>query len=192
MKVMTNRTGWLMTACGMFAIGALLAGCGAVAPTGDLDALTDDANNNGFLDVTPPDGVEFLTLDNINIRLLNTVTQDDLGPLAAQFGVDPALLNLVSIVANIDVTLDYGNGITDTISESESIEPFGKKFEIACPNSVLVDVNVVANAPIVGPQEITTFTVRMGEGAEYECGQQIEVEVIINDAGNPDVDVNVS
>lgn len=170
---------------------ALLAGCGSSGPTGDLDALTEDTNNNGFLDVAPPDGVEFLTVDNVKVRLVNTVAAGDLGTLAAQYGVDPALLSLVTIVADIDIDLDYGGGISDTLTQSEQIEPFDRKFEIACPENVAVAVNVVANVPVVGPQQVTDFNVDLSSGVEYECGQTIQVEVFVNDSGNPDVAVTV-
>jgi len=169
-----------------------LVGCGAGATVGgDLDNLTEDSNDNGFLDVEPPDGVEFLTVDNVNIRLRNTVSQEDLGGLAAQFGVDPALLNLVEIVANIEVELDYGAGITDTIVESESIEPFDRRFEIACPDSLNVDVGVIAQVPLVGPQDVTDFVVNLTEGTEFECGQTVEVEVVVDENGNPDVSLSI-
>lgn len=172
-------------------LAVMLAGCGATAPTGDLDSLTEDSNANGFFDVTPPDGVDFLTLDNVKVRIVNTVATDDLGGIAAQYGVDPSLLSLVDIVATIDINLDYGDGISDSLVQSESIEPFDRKFEIACPDNVAVDVAVTANVPIVGTQSITNFNVDLSQGAEYDCGQTIEVRVFINDNGNPDVTVNV-
>jgi len=168
-----------------------LSGCGAVAPVGDLDALTDDANGNGFFDVTPPDGVEFLTLDNLKVRLANVIAQDELGGLAAEFGVDPALLNLVTLKADIVVMMDYGAGITDELVQSEAIDPFDKRFEIACPERVTVEVDVIAEVPVVGPQSVTDFSVSLAAGDHYTCGQTIAVEVFINASGDPDVAVDV-
>ncbi|MCB9850291.1 MAG: hypothetical protein H6817_06260 [Phycisphaerales bacterium] len=185
---------WKLSGALLIAAPFLLAGCNGAAPTGtgDLDTLSEDSNNNGFLDVTPPDGVEFLEVNNVNIRLRNTVSIDDLGPLAAQYGIDPSLLNLVEIVADIGIDLDYGAGISDTLSESEPIAPFDKAFEIACPDGMNVQVNVVANIPFVGEQDVTNFIVDLLEGAEYQCGQTIEVNVVLDDNGNPDVDVSVN
>lgn len=185
---------WVLSGALLVAMPCMLAGCGGAGPagTGDLDNLTTDSNDNGFLDVEPPEGVEFLTVDNVRIRMRNTVSTDDLGPLAEQFGIDPGLLSLVSIVADIGIEMDYGNGITDELNESEPIEPFDKAFEIACPDGMNVAVNVVANVPVVGPQDVTDFVIDLLEGAEYECGQTIEVEVLLDDNGNPDVEVNVS
>ncbi len=188
---MKNATVWTVVLCA--GAWCLLAGCGGVStPTGDLDNLTDDTNNNGYFDVDPPDGVEFLTLDNVNIGLVNLIDQSDVGSIAAAYGIDPSLLNLVTIVASFDVTLDYGAGITDTLSESEEVKPFEKKFEIACPDSVSVHASVVANVPFVGPQLITEFDVDLTEGVEYECGQTIEVEIYMDEAGNPATNLDVS
>ena len=169
-----------------------MPGCGTAIATGDLDSLSEDANGNGYLDVEPPDGVEFSTLDNVNVGLSNTITQTDVATIAATMGVDASMLSLVSLVANMELTLDYGNGITDVLTESEPIAPFEKKFELAVPDSVDVLVKVVANVPLVGAQTVTEFTVSLTKGVEYEAGQTIDIAVSMDEYGNPDVDLNVN
>jgi hypothetical protein len=173
-----------------FVLPIVLLGCGSGGPTGDLDALTTDSNGDGFLDVTPPDGVEFLSLDNMKVRLRNTVSQDELGALAAGFGVEPAMLNLVDIVAEIAVELDYG-AVTQVLAQDEAIEPFEHKFEIACADVIELSVDVIANVPLVGPQNVSDFNFELVEGMEYNCGQTIELEVFINEGGDPDVLVDI-
>jgi len=179
---------WCILLC---AAPVVLVGCGASSGVGDLDALTEDLDGNGFFDVTPPEGVEFLSLNNVRVRLHNTIDGADLGSLAAEFGVDPALLNLVDLAANITIDLDYGGGITDALVQQESINPFDRKFEMACPDAIGVDVNVSAQIPLVGPQDVTDFDVDLAEGVEYTCGQTIEVEVFVNERGDPDVAVTI-
>ncbi len=178
----------------VLAIGvlAIVPGCGTAISTGDLDNLTVDANNNGYPDVEPPEGITFSTLDNVNVGLTNTITSGDVATIAANAGVDASLLNLVTIVANMTMTLDYGNGIIDVLNESETLEPFSKKFEIAAPESVDVAVNVVVNVPLAGPQTVTNFNLTLTRGVEYEAGQTIEVTVSVDESGNPDVDMNVT
>ena len=170
-----------------------VGGCGFSGPGGgDLDNLTVDANNNGFPDIDAPEGVVFDEVTNLKLRLSNSITEEDVGAIAEQQGVDASLLNFVTIVANLTVTLDYGVGEPQVLNESESIELFEKKMELACPDTAQVDVGVVANVPIVGAQDITEFSVVLTEGVDYECGQTIEVESFVDANGNPAVDYDIN
>ncbi len=175
--------------CGL---ALVLTGCGTTtAPSGDLDTLSADQNNNGYPDVTPPDGIEFNDADNAKVAIINSLRQSDLGQVAAGMGVEPSLLSLVSMTVDVTIDLDYGGGITDVLNESESIAPFEKRFEIACPDSADISVEVVANIPFVGPQTVAEYPVELVAGQDYECGSEIAVESYLNNSGNPAVDVNV-
>lgn len=165
-----------------------LAGCGAGTSPGDLDNLSEDANNNGYLDVTPPDGVEFSSLTNVNVRLHNTIDTGDLAVVAQNYGIDPSLLALATITAHLEIGLDYGANITDTLHESEEIAPFDKKFEIACPEMMDVYIYVTAAAPIIGEQVLFEETYSLVLGQDYECAEAVGFETYVSDSGFPAVD----
>lgn len=168
---------------------AFASGCQNSAAPGDIDALSKDANGNGYLDVDPPEGIEFLTIDNLNIRLVNSVDADDVAMLASQYGIDPSLLALATITVDFTVTMDYGDGITDVLHQTEPVEPFDMRFEVACPLSARVDVSVKASAPIVGDMDIMQDAFEMTEGFDYECGDAIGYETYVDDRGNVGVNV---
>jgi hypothetical protein len=177
-----------------YGLGAMLlvgliavAGCGGPSGPDDLDQLTEDGNGNGFLDVTPPDGIEFSSVDNINVRLNNTIGREGLALVAAGYGIDANLLGLATILATMDIDFDYGNGITDALSQAEPIEPFDKKFEVACPEAMEVHIYVTASAPIVGTQTLFEQTFSLVRGDDYECGQTVGFETSVDANGNPTV-----
>jgi hypothetical protein len=183
-----NASGWLK---GIFCSVLLIAVSGCQnPPAGDLEDL-DDANGDGYGDVVPPDGVDFNEDTNIKVSLENEIDIDDVAALAEQYGVDPSLIGFATITIEMTLTLDYGDGITDVLEESETIAPFDKRFEVACPESALVGITVTATAPVVGEQIIFEQDVELTEGVEFECGETFGFAAFINDDGFPEVEMIV-
>jgi len=175
--------------CTLSAVSLAMTGCQGSPANGDLDKLVD-GDNDGFVDINPPEGVTFDDTSNAKVLLTNSIGVADIGPLAEQQGLDPALLNFVDIEVNIVMTLSYAGFEDLVLRQSQKLEPFERAMEAACPDQVLVDVNVVANAPFVGPQDVFSGQFEQTQGEDYVCGDTIAVETFINDAGFPNVDVS--
>lgn len=169
------------------ALGILILGCGGSSGPNDLDLLTTDSNNNGYADVTPPDGVEFSSVSNLNVRLHNTIGNEGLAEMAGKYGIDANLLALASIVVTMDIALDYGNGITDSLSQAEKVAPFDKKFEVACPAAMEVHIYVTASAPVIGEKTLFDETFSLTQDGEYGCGETVGFETSVDANGNPAV-----
>lgn len=178
-----------LTLCALWTMTFAMTGCQGTSANGDIDKLVD-ADNDGFADITPPNGVAFDDATNAKVLLTNSIGVDDIGPLAQQQGIDPALLNFVDIEVNIVMTLAYEGFENLVLRQSQDLEPFERAMEAACPDQVLVNVNVVANAPIVGPQDVFSGEFEQTQGEDFQCGDTISVETFINDAGFPNVDVS--
>lgn len=151
-------------------------------PPCDLAGLSIDANQNGFPDVIPPDGVPFETASNLNIGFSSSLTLDDVSMIAAQLGVDPGLLSAADLTIHITLTADYENGVQDRLTCSTAIRPIDLAFEIACPSAADLMVEVQVDFPPFGtvaeiPVDLSTT------GNEFDCGQTVETEVFINDDG---------
>lgn len=178
-----------------FVTGALVslgaAGC-QQPPAGDLDALTIDFNNNGFPEVQPPDGVTFDEFGSINVGVSSELTRQDAGVFLEQIGLDAALVNLGTLTFEIAMTLDYGNGVTDVIEDTETLEPFSNLFEVACPESATIAIGVIVAVPFLGSQQISDLQFELQEGTDFNCGETIEARVGVNEAGLPEFQVEVS
>jgi hypothetical protein len=183
-----------MMALHVVAVALIMAWTGCTQPPvgpDDLASLTEDANNNGFPEVPPPEGVSFEEFGSVNVRFASTVTTDDLAGLATEMGVDPNLLNLATITVTAFLTLDYGDGIVDELEQAENLEPFELLFEVACPLTVHVEGVVDVSAPIVGSQEAFREGFDLTQGVDYECGQTLDIEASMTDLGTPQVTLNV-
>ena len=168
-----------------------VAGCQQPTSGGDLSSLAD-ANNNGFDDVAPPDGVEFNEETNAKVLLDNTIDSQDVAQLASQQGIDPSLLAFVAVDVDIVLTLNYNGFESIVLRQSESLEPFTRAFETACPDSMSISVTVTANVPVVGPQNVFDQVFDVEEGVDYECGGTLNVETFADEDGNPRVEVSSS
>lgn len=160
--------------------------------SGDLDNLSTDANNNGFPEIQPPQGITFDEVGSINVAVSNEFTLEDAATFLDQIGLDPALVNIGTLDLDITVTLDYGNGIDDTLTDSETIRPFEKRFEVACPETATIAVDAIASAPFFGEQSVAQFQFDFTQGDNFNCGDTIEARTIMNDEGNPDFEVVVT
>jgi hypothetical protein len=168
-----------------------VAGCQQPTSGGDLSNLVD-ANNNGFDDVTPPNGVEFNEETNAKVRLENTIDSQDVAVLASQQGIDPNLLAFVAVDVDIVLTLGYGEFESLILRQSESLEPFTRAFETACPDTISVAVTVTANVPVVGPQIVFDQVFDLEAGVDYDCGGTLNIETFADEDGNPRVEVSSS
>ena len=182
------RNSVLLVLIGVFAVPGCLEGQQA----GDLDNLTTDANNNGFPEVEPPAGVTFDDFGSINVAVSNEFTRDDAAEYLAEIGLDPNLASIGSLDLKIEVTLDYGNGISDTLTDTESLRAFEKRFEVACPVSASIGVDAFASAPFFGEQLVATFNFDFEQGENFNCGDTIEARTIVNDEGDPDFEVVIT
>ena len=181
-----TMTKWMGTMV-MLAIAA--TGCQQPLPGGDLSNLAD-ANDNGFDDVVPPDGVAFDDATNAKVRLVNTINSADVAVLAEQQGIDPSLLAFVAIDVDITLTLNYDGFESIVLRQNESLEPFTRAFEAACPDSISVAVSVDANVPVVGPQNVFSQVFDLEAGTDYDCGGTLNVETFADENGNPRVEVS--
>ncbi len=161
-------------------------------PSGDLDGLSTDANNNGFPEIQPPAGVSFDDVGSVNVAMVNEFTRDDAGDFLEQIGLDRSLVNIGSLDLDFTITLDYGGGISDTVEDSETLRPFEKRFEVACPETATIEVDAFASAPFFGEQLVAAFRFDLNQGENFECGDTIEARTIVDADGDPDFEVTVS
>ncbi len=173
------------------ALALAIAGCQQPTSGGDLSNLAD-GNNNGFDDVAPPDGVEFNEETNAKVLLDNTIDSQDVALLASQQGIDPSLLAFVAVEVDIVLTLGYDGFESIVLRQSESLEPFTRAFEAACPDTISVAVTVTANIPVVGPQNVFDQVFDLEEGVDYDCGGTLNVETFADENGSPRVEVSSS
>lgn len=149
-----------------------------------ISGLTTDANGNGFPDIIPPDGVVFDSSSTIRVTIENTLSTDDLASYADQAGVSPSVLNLANYLVTVKFFIEYENGSTQTICETEELAPFTLSFEAACPTDVDLEVEVVALAPVVN-SVITTIPLEVSLDAfVFDCGQEIEFITTTDEEGN--------
>ncbi len=164
------------------------AGCQRAPRCGDLDALSEDVNGNGFLDIAPPEGIEFDPDSTVKVRAGNTLVATDLLPHVAETNVDPAIANLLVNVSDFIVKfsfdLDYGNGLTQRICQTKPLGSFDLAFEAVCPEDVNLDVELIAVLPIVGGIPLTTIPIGLTvDAVDYECGQTISLMTTKNEDG---------
>ncbi len=171
---------------GLLTIGlvCVIAGCQGTPP-GDLDNLKDE-NENGFNDLPAPLGVPFEEESNLKIKVINEVSRDDISQFASQFGIDASLVNLVDIIATVTVTLNYPDGVTDTVTETQSIAPFERSVELACPESVNVAIDLDLSLPFGQSQSlISDDSIVLYEGWDYDCGATRIVRLFVGENGIP-------
>ena len=170
----------------------LAGGCQDQSGCAGLSNLSSDSNNNGFPDLLPPDGVPFSEEQNLRISIVNTLTENDLEPFAAQAGVSSSLINLADFQVDFRFNMEYENGSTQTVCETEPLHAFRFDFEIACPTRADLDLVVIASAKVVGT-EITRVPMTLSlDTVDYECGQRIEFITTLDEAGELIQEINVS
>ncbi|GJM25502.1 MAG: hypothetical protein DHS20C16_19170 [Phycisphaerae bacterium] len=159
---------------------------------GELDNLSTDANDNGFPEIPPPAGITFDEVGSVNVAVSNEFTRDDAADFLEQIGLDRNLVNIGTLSLEMVITLDYGSGIEDTIEDTETLRPFEKRFEVACPQTATIAVDALASAPFFGEQLVATFRFDLDQGENFNCGDTIEAQTIVDEDGNPDFEVFIN
>lgn len=169
--------------CVVAGLLVLAIGCQPPSAFDDLDTLVEDANGNGFLDVMPPPGVVFDTSTNVKVRISSTLVPTDLVPHAEEAGVDPSLATLAVFFVEFSFTLGYADGTTVVLRETEPFAPFEFAFEVACPVSAELTVEVIATVPLT-LTPITRIPVGLSlAGVDFGCGNTIEFATFVNENG---------
>lgn len=166
-----------------------VAGCQGAVNGGDVDALAD-GNNNGFLDIMPPSGVAFNDESNAKMILANSIGDAEMAMLAAEQGVSPSVLNLVTFQVNLVLVLEYTGFETLTLRQRQSLAPFERRLEAACPDFIQVEVTVTAQVPVVGPQVVYDGYFELSQGVQFDCGETMTIATLVDENGNPQVDVS--
>lgn len=175
---------------GMLVVALLVVtGCQGAVTGGDVDALAD-GNNNGFLDITPPSGIAFEEETNAKMVLANSIGDAEMATLALEQGVNPSVLNLVTFQVKLELVLEYAGFETLTLRQRQNLAPFERKLEAACPDSVQVAVTVTAQVPVIGPQVVYDGFFDLTRGVQYDCGETMTIATLVDDDGNPQVDVS--
>ncbi|MCH7808218.1 MAG: hypothetical protein IIB60_03240 [Planctomycetes bacterium] len=169
----------LTTVLGIMAV----CGCQGTVTCNDVAGTTADINGNGFVDITPPPGVEFDSDRTIKIIGANTLVAADLAPFAKEHGVDPNLVNLAEFLVRFSFDIEYENGETQTICQSFPFDKFETRFEVACPKLADMNVELIALVPILG---IPIATIPVGftlDAVDYECGDTVSILTTIDESG---------
>ncbi len=179
------------------AVGCLLAvgitvvvcGCGVFDQPGRLDNL-DDANGNGFADVKAPRGISFDYESNLNVRFTNEISVSDLAQLVSGYNIDTSLLNLVDLTVTATFRLYYPGDIEDELTKTAEFAGFEYSYEVACPDSVDLNLKVDANVPLLGTVTVFDDSVAtLSEGADFDCGSTYLFRAFIGDSGMPRIEV---
>ncbi len=169
----------------------LVPGC-MEGQSGDLDGLQSDANNNGFPEIPPPAGITFEDVGSVNVAVSNEFTREDAADFLESIGVDRNLVNIGTLTLEMVITLDYGGGIEDVLEDTETLRPFDKRFEVACPQTATIELDALASAPFFGEQLVATFRFDLDQGDNFDCGDTIEATTVVDADGNPDFEVVVT
>lgn len=119
----------------------------------------------------------------IKIIGANTLVAADLVPYAREHGVDPSLVNVAEFLVQFSFNVEYENGETQTICQTLPFAEFEMRFEAACPELADIDVNLIAQVPILGIQIAVIpigFTLDV---VDYECGDTVSLRTTKNEAG---------
>jgi hypothetical protein len=179
----------------MAVVSLVLAGCGS-APTGGggggvLDRLGSlpDENGNGFPDIPTPDGVEGAS--RIAVELVNELTFAEAQKLA-NVNIPGSVTEVVDIRLRIAINMEYEDGISNRVTGSRPLDPFEIVAEAACPESISVNVTVVASVPLVGEQTLAIlgpYDFQKGDvGTGYPCDSVISLRVYTDENGQPALD----
>jgi hypothetical protein len=192
---MLRILGWTLI---LVCAGAIY-GCGnngGAAGGGTLNRLDSlpDADGDAFSEITPPDGIVFDPETALSLHIINTITRSQ-AEAAAGVQLPQVVSSSLTLAAKVSVKLNYPGDIEQRLPGSFPVGPFDLAFEVACPDSIEVLVTVVATAPIVGEQPVSTFgpyvfTQGSGDYA-YSCPSIVTLTTMVDEAGAPIVDISV-
>lgn len=183
--VCVNRVATTAMAAALIVFGA---GCQGVPTCGDIEALTEDAGGDGFMDVTPPAGVVFDPETTIKFLGGNTLVPADLLPHVEEVNLDAGfaqlLIDSTNFMVRFSLTLDYGDAGVQTICQTEPFSAFEFKVEAACPVDTELTVEVIAVLPIGGGIPVATIPIGLTtDAADFTCGQTVSLVTTKNEAG---------
>ena len=160
----------------------LLTGCGEFDLCNDLGELVD-TDGNGFVELIPPEGVEFDPETSVRVLVENTLTVADLVPFVSHTDEDVSLADEALFLVQFTFTIDYANGAVQTICQTEALGPFSVSFEGPCHENADLAVEIIAISPLTG-MEVARIPVGLSlAGVDYECGQTIEFRTFVDDDG---------
>jgi len=164
------------------------AGCQGVTSCGDITALTEDVDGDGFLEVAPPDGFEFDFDSTISVFAQNTLVPTDLLPHVEEVGLDPAtaeaLINQAEFFVKFSFELDYGDGTVQTICDMVPFDEFEIAFETLCPLDADLTVEAIATLPLFGGIPIATVPIGLTvDAVDFVCGQTISLVTTKDESG---------
>lgn len=156
-----------------------------------LDNLPD-ADGDGFLDLSTPDGVD--TDEVIAVVLSNTISNEEIIALAGD-QVPAQAISLLTIRVRQDITRTYDGVGSVTDTDTRPLGQFTLSLEAACPDQITTVVSVTVAVPLVGTvfdQTVAEVTLTNGpDPGQFECGNVIRVEARLDESGNPTADVTV-
>lgn len=165
-------------------------GCPPPAPAAPTLDNLPDADGDGFLDLSSPEGVE--TDEEIAIVVRNEISTQDIIALAGD-NVPTNLIGLLSISVRQDITRVYDGVGSVTDTDTRALGAFTLSLEAACPDEVTAVVSVIVTAPLVGQvfsQSFPEITVTNGpDPGQFECGEVITVVASLDASGNPVVEI---
>lgn len=166
------------------AVGMLAAcGCQGTATCNDVANATTDINGNGFFDITPPEGVEFDPDRTIKVIAGNTLVAADLAPHAAAHGVDPGLVNIAEFFVRLTFDVEYENGATQSICQRLPFDEFELRFEAVCPAHADMNVDLIAQIPILGIPIAVIPTALTLDSVDFECGDTVSLHTTKDESG---------
>ncbi len=158
----------------------LACGCQNSATCNDIDRLTEDTNENGFVDVEPPEGIVFDGVNTVKVFGGNTLVPADLLPHVAEVNLSPAiaqfLVNTTEFRVKFTFDLVYEDGQKQRICQTKPFSDFELKIEAACPAQSELNVELIALLPIFGGIPVRTIPIGLTTDAvDYECGQTVSL-----------------
>lgn len=177
MKTTTCRYGLTL-----IAVTAFVTGCGELDLCSDLDNLVD-SDGNGFVELVPPEGVEFDPETSVKVFIENTLTVADLVPFVSHTDEDASLADSALFLVQFTFTIEHVGGAVQTICQTEALGPFAVSFEGACHEHADLAVELIAISPVTG-LEVARIPVGLSlAGVDYVCGQTIEFRTFVDDSG---------
>jgi len=162
---------------------AAVCGCQGSVTCNDVESATVDSNGNGFVDITPPEGVVFDGERTVKVLGGNTLVAADLAPFALEHGADPNLANLAEFLVRFSFDVEYENGATQRICQSFPFDQFETRFEVVCPKMADMNVDLIALVPVLG---IPIATIPVGftlDAVDYACGDTVSIITTIDESG---------
>ena len=180
-----------LTLLSVLAVLVVLPNIGCPPPEPAVPTLDDlpDADGDGFLDLSSPEGVD--TSESIAVVIISSITREDALALAGdQIPAGVAALATISIRLDITRIYDGFGSVTDT--DTRALGAFELSLEADCPDEVRADVSVIVAALGITVIDLPIGEVSVTNGpdeGQFQCGNLITVVASLDASGNPVVDI---